>query len=74
MMEGSKTLSERIQAFECINKNMLNSYDRLTYRVSLQEGNIYSIEIMSKDEMLSLLNRLHTLESSMREIEQNPRQ
>ena len=63
MMEGTETLSERIHALECINKNMLNSNDRLTHRVSLQKGNIYAVEIMSKDEMLSLLGRLHIMES-----------
>ena len=32
---------------------------------------MYAIKITSKDEMLSLLERLHTLESSMRTLEQN---
>ena len=40
-------------------------------RMSLQEGNMHTIKIMSKDEMLSLLGKLHTLESSMRILEQN---
>ena len=51
-------------------------------RVSLQEGNMHTIEIMSKDEKLSLLDKFYTLESyvqnkdqqlneSMRALEQN---
>ena len=52
----------------------MNSYDRLTDRMSLQEGNMYTLKITSKDETLSLLDRLHTLESSMRALEQNTRQ
>ena len=32
---------------------------------------MHAIKIMSKDETLSLLDRLHTLESSMRALEQN---
>ena len=61
--EGAETLSERIHAVECINQNPLNSYDRLTDMVSLKRGNIFPIKIMFKDETLSLLNRLRTLES-----------
>ena len=49
----------------------MNGYDRLTDIMSLQEGNMHAIKIMSKDETLSLLDRLHTLESSMRTLEQN---
>lgn len=51
-------------------------------RVSLQEGNMHTIEIMSTDEKLSLLDKFYTLESyvqnkdqqlneSMRALEQN---
>ena len=32
---------------------------------------MHSIKIMSKDEMLSLLDRFHTLEFSMRALEEN---
>ena len=32
---------------------------------------MHAIKIMSKDETLSLLDRLHTLESSVRALEQN---
>ena len=39
--------------------------------MSIQEGTIYAMKIMSKDEILSLMDRLHTLESSMRALEQN---
>ena len=43
----------------------------MTDRMSIQEGTIYAMKIMSKDEILSLMDRLHTLESSMRALEQN---
>ena len=46
-------------------------YGRLTDRMFLQEGNMHAIKIMSKDDTLSVLDRLHTLEYSMRELEQN---
>ena len=42
---------------------MLKSYDRLADRVSLQDGNLHTIQIMSKDEVLSLKEKLQTLES-----------
>ena len=46
----------------------------MTDRLSLQEGNMYATKIMFKDVTLSLLDRLHTLESSMKALEQNTRQ
>ena len=39
-------------------------------RMSLQEGTIHVKKIMYKDETLYLLDRLHTLESSIRALEQ----
>ena len=42
--------------------------------MTLQEGNMHAIKIMSKDEILSLLDRLHILESSMRALEENTEQ
>ena len=74
MTEGAETLSERIHAVEYNNQNLLNSYNRLADRVSFREGNMYTIKIMSKDETLSLLDKFHTLESSVRAFEQNTRQ
>ena len=43
----------------------------MTDRLSPQEGKMHAMEIISKDETLSLLDRLHTLESPMRALEQN---
>ena len=74
MLKAAETLSERIRAAEFNNWNQLKSYDRLTNKVSLQEGNIHTIKIMSKDEMLSLLDKFYTLESSMRVLEWNTEQ
>lgn len=71
MLENIETLSKRIHDFECINWNMLKGYDRFIDRVSLQEGNTYAIKVTSKDETLSLLDRLYTLESSVKALEQN---
>ena len=55
VMKDAETLFERICAVECINQNLLNSNNRLTDRVSLQEGNMYTIKITSKT--LSLLKQ-----------------
>ena len=71
MTVGAEILFERIHSVECINCTLSNVYDRMTDRMSLQESNMCTIKIMSKDETLSLLDRLHTLESSMRALEQN---
>ena len=40
-------------------------------RISKQEGTIHAMEIMSKGEILSLTNKLHTLESSVKALEHN---
>ena len=71
MSKGSEKLSEIICAIEVNNWNLLKSYDRLTDKLSLQEGNMHAIKIMSKDETLLLLDKFHTLESSMRTLEWN---
>ena len=68
MIEGAETLSERIHPVECINRSLSDGYNRLTDRMSLQKGNMYAIIIVSKDETLSLLDRLHTLKSSIRAL------
>ena len=71
MTVGAETLFERICTVECINCTLSKGYDRLTDRMSLQEGNMHATRIMSKDETLSLMDRFHTLESSVRALEQN---
>ena len=50
MSKGTEKLSEIVHTVEFYNQNLLKSYDRLADRVSLQEGNLYTIQIMSKDE------------------------
>ena len=71
MTMGAETLFERLCTVECINWTLPKGYDRLTDRMSLQKGNIYAMKIMSKDETLSLPDRLDTLEFTMRVLEQN---
>ena len=66
MTVGAETLFERISTIECINRTLPKGCDRLTDRMSLQEGNMHA-----KDETISLLDGLHTLESSMRALEQS---
>ncbi|XP_049979759.1 uncharacterized protein [Alexandromys fortis] len=74
MTEGAKTLSGRMCAIECISETLVKGYDRLTDRMSLQEENMLAIKIMSKSETSFLLDRLSTLESSVRALEQKTRQ
>lgn len=71
MTVGAETLFERIQTTKCINGTLSKGYDRLIGRMSIQEGTIHAISIMSKDEILSLTNKLHTLESSVKALEHN---
>ena len=56
MTVGAETLFERIHTVECINQTLSKGYDRLTDKMSLQEGNMYAKKIVSKDETLSLLD------------------
>ena len=71
MTVGAETLFERIPTVESLNQTLSKGNDRLTDRMSLQEGNMHAMKIMSKDETLFLLDRFYTLESSMRALEQN---
>ena len=71
MTVGAETLFERIQTTKCINWTLSKGYDRLIDRMSIQEGTIHAMKIMSKDEILSLMDRFHTLESSMKALENN---
>ena len=57
MTVGAETLFERIHTVECTNWTLSKGYDRLTDRMSLQEGNRHAKKIMSKDEILSLTDR-----------------
>ena len=45
VLEGAETLSERICAAEFNNRNLLNSHDKLTEKVSLQEGNMHTVKL-----------------------------
>lgn len=71
MTVGAKTLFERIHTVDCINQTLSKRYDRLNDRMSLQEGNIHAIKTIFKNKILFLMDRLHTLDSSMRTLEQN---
>ncbi|XP_049981111.1 endogenous retrovirus group K member 5 Gag polyprotein-like [Alexandromys fortis] len=71
LSEGTETLSQRIKSVEWENQLLSKAYDRVVERLSIQEGTVYAIKIMSKDENLSLTDKLHTLESSMRALEHN---
>ena len=50
---GSETLSERIKTAECDNRILSKGYDRLADRLSIQEGTIHAMKIISKDELFS---------------------
>lgn len=48
MSKGTAKLSERINTAEFENQIQLKSYDKLVDRVSPQEGNLHTIQIISK--------------------------
>ena len=60
---GNEKLSERIHIVETDNQNLLKSYGKIADRTSLQEGNLYTIQIISKDEKIPLMEKFKTLES-----------
>ena len=61
MTVGAEILFERICTVEYICQTLSKGYEGLIDRMSLQEGNMHAIKIMSKDETLSLLDRLDVL-------------
>ena len=60
MSKDTEKLSERIHTVEFDNQSLLKSGNRFADRVALQECNLHTIQIMSKDEMLSLKVKLQT--------------
>ena len=68
---SAEKLFDKIRTTECINCTFSKEYERLIDRISIPEGTVHAIRIMSKDEILSLMDRLHTLESSVKALEHN---
>ena len=63
LQNGTERLSEGIHTVEIDNRNLLKSYDKLSDRTSLQEGNQHAIQIIAKDEEISLMEKFKNLES-----------
>ena len=62
MPQGADKLSERIYTLEFDNQNLLKSYNKLTDRVSFLESNLYTIEAISMDGKIFLMEKFHTIE------------
>ena len=65
---SAETLAERIKTIECENWTLSKGYDRLIDRISIQEGTVHAMRIMSKEDMVSLTDKIHALELSMKAI------
>ena len=68
MNVSAETLAERIITIECENRTLSKGYDRLIDRISIQEGTVHAMRIMSKEDIVSLTDKLHALELSMNAI------
>ena len=68
MMVSAEILAERNKTIECENRTLLNRYDRLIDRIFKQEDTVHAMRIISKEGMLSLKDKLHAVESSLRVI------
>ncbi|KAK7831163.1 hypothetical protein U0070_020383 [Myodes glareolus] len=71
MNVSAETLAERIITIECENRTLSKGYDRLIDRISIQEGTVHAMRIMSKEDIVSLTDKLHALESLMKALEHN---
>ena len=49
---GAEVLFQKIRTVECINRILSKGNDKLTDRMSLQEGNIHTMKIMFKRHYL----------------------
>ena len=70
MSKGAEKLSERIHNVEFDNQNLLKSCCKLAHRGSLQVGDLHIIEIISKNDKLSLMEEFPTLESYVQNEDQ----
>ena len=71
MTVNAETLAERIITIEWENQTLSKGYDRLIDRISIQEGTVHAMRIMSKEDIVSLTDKLHALELSMKAIMSN---
>ena len=71
MTVSAEILAERFITIECENRTLSKGYDRLIDRNSTQEGTVHAKRIVSKEEMVSLTDKLHALESLMKALEHN---
>ena len=59
MTVSAETLAERIITIECENRTLSKGYDRLIDRISIQEGTVHAMRIMSKEDIVSLTDKLY---------------
>ena len=70
LSKGTKKLPERIQAVEFDFEKLSQSFDKVTDRIYLQDGNLHDIQGQFKEEILSLKGTIKTLESQVQNGDQ----
>ena len=65
LTKGTRNLPERVQAVEFDFQKLSQSFDKVTDRIYLQDGNLHDIQGLFKEEILSLKGNIKTLESQL---------
>ena len=70
LSKGTRKLPERIQAVEFDFEKLSQSFDKVTDRIYLQDGNLHDIQGQFKEEIQSLKGTIKTLESQVQNGDQ----
>ena len=68
--KGTRKLPERVQAVEFDVQTLSQSFDKVTDRMYLQDGNLHDIQEKFKEDMLSLKEKIKALESQVQNGDQ----
>ena len=68
--KGTGKLPERVQAVEFDIQKLSQSFDKVTDRMYLQDGNLHNIQEKLKEDMLLLRGNIKTLESQVQNGDQ----
>ena len=71
LSKGTKKLPERIHAVEFDFEKLSQSFDKVTDKIYLQDGNLHDIQGQFKEEILSLKGTIKNLKSQVQNGDKN---
>ena len=69
--KGTRKVPKRVHTVQFYGQKLSQSFDKVTDRMYLQDGNLHGIQNKFKEDMLSLKGNIKTLESQVQNGDQN---